>query len=599
MTDTSDRTHMYIQRLVEANEDMEEAERGIREFSHTLAVNKLLDCYFSVVRFDVEFKKHYTVNQNETDPYQLLALHTMLVKKQLDIDNALMTVNRNTIHAHMSVLKRLFTNNRAFNEVVSILNKATDLRLMSKTNGTTNTTAVNDISALPTGLSRFDMTVAGGFDTIIGQEHAIAKVRRLVVKSITVSQPLSIILYGPPGTGKTSMALAIGREYKLKVYTISVASLGGHFVGEREKNTADIFKFLEGLDEDVLLFIDEADSFLTASKETNVTQQIQYTRVVTTELFERFLRNGDGRYQKQPKARILLMATNFEKRIAEEIRHRSVMVFIDLPRTQADMRRLVDFYRNMYRINMTNLRLERIVRYALRLELAPSHLSQVLRRIATQVLLDILKRGIVVRKYVNFPKTSRQNPLKLLVLPVYTVGGTALSDVPGLRDTIVSVFNAKQEKHKISDRKIPLSGETQLKSSSTIPAAAIYPFYDGEIERFFRSYNGFEKTIEMCLAEGDGDSTNDPDYVVPDEAEGNDERTNHIVSDGEGERAETLPISLSTDNYTYEPMNQHSSVAGRSRLDKKSKRISRLAEYTADRATLYPRREEIKVMLNK
>lgn len=517
----------YFKRLLEANEDMEEATRGISEFSHTLAVEKLLDCYFSIVLFDLEFKNSYTIDSNEVDPYQLMALHVMLIRKQFDIDNLLRMVNKNTIQANLSVLQRLFTNNRAFGEVVSILNKVTDLRLGSKSPRAGEIvgrgSGTDESSPLPTGLSRFDMSVANGFDAIIGQERAVKRVRSLVGESVTVGQPLSVILYGPPGTGKTSVALAIGREHKLNVYTISVASLGGHYIGEREKNTVGIFNYLENLEEDVLLFVDEADSFLSAAGPDD-TQQKRYTRAVTVDLFDRFLKprkqsdasaDDDRNESTRTRARVLLLATNFEKRITEDIRRRSAMILIDLPRSPEDMYRLVDFYRRAYRINMTRRRLERVVRYSLRLELAPSHVSQIMRRLSTQVLLDMLKRGVIVGRYTSFGKRSRPNPMSMLALPAFTVGGTAVKEMPGLRDTVVKLFNVKQEKHKKRERLIPLTGEERAE----IPASAVYPCYDGDVERFFRSYPGFDGLMAEINGE---DSTRDPDFVTPDDENGGD-----------------------------------------------------------------------------
>jgi len=594
----------YMQRLIDASEDMENAKRGIREFSHSMAVTKLLDCYFSIVRFDLEFKNQYAVDRNEVAPIQLMALHVMLVKKQLDIDNTLMLVNRNTIESHMSVLKRLFTQNRAFGEVVSILNKVTDLSLSCK--AAEGGTEIE--SKLPPGLSRFDMSVAGSFDTIIGQNRAIETIRKMVDETVAVSQPLSVILYGPPGTGKTSLALAVGREYKMNVYTIAVASLGGQYVGEREKNTMDIFKYLEDREEDILLFIDEADSFLTAS-DASEKQQTQYTRAVTTELFEKFLaprkQNNSATIKshgvaKKSKTRLLVMATNFETRIAEDIRRRSAMIFIDLPRTESDMLRVVDFYRNTYRINMSTERMHRIVRYVLKLNLAPSHVSQIMRRIATQVLLDMLRRGIVFRKSMDFPKRSGPNPLNSLVVPVYTVGGTAVNNRPGLRDVVVSIYNENQMKHKKQNRVIPLSGvESRLHG---LPRTAVYPCYDGKVERFFRSFVNFDQLMTDI---GDDSSVKDPEYVVPD-GDGfcrNDKdsclREVEPHRDQQPERsAESLrvpPISLSTEEYRYASPEISSNV-GRARLDGKTKRAERLKRSTSERNTLYPHASEIKTM---
>lgn len=496
------KTTTYLQRLVEAGDDLEQANVNIRQFVHTISTQKLLDCYFSLLRFDLELKTDYSIRASEGNPYHLLALHVMLVKKQFDIDNLLMMINKNTVRSHLSILQRLFTNNRASSEVVAILNKVTDLNPKSETTDTREENS--SATPLPAGLSRFDMSVAGGFNTIIGQDAAVQKVKRLVHETMAVSQPLSIVLYGPPGTGKTSMALAVGHEFNLTVYTIAVASLGGFYVGEREKNIVDIFNFLENRDEDLLLFIDEADSFLAIAG-PNDSQQVEYTRAVTIGLFEKFLRHT--RYSgERRRGRIVMMATNFKDRVAGDILRRSSTILIDLPRSPQDMARLAIYYREKFRINMTEKRLNRIVRYSLRLGLAPSHLSQVMRRISTQILLEMLKRGVVVQRCDR--KTSNDSPHKSLVSPVYTISGTTTKTPLDKNDIALVIYNFKHGVHRKRKRVMLFSGD------SKVSANAIYPYYDGDIERFFRTFAEFDAMMNEM--EGD-DSTRDPDYVEPDD----------------------------------------------------------------------------------
>lgn len=537
----------YVQRLLEAVEDMDDAIRGVYEFSHSTAVDKLLDCYFSLIKFELEFKTDYERDMNETDPYQVLALHVILVKLQFDIDDLLLTVNKNTVQSHVSVLKRLFTNNRAFGEVVSVLNRVTRLNLISKTPIADEESApLPPPPRLPTGLSRFDMTVAAGFDTIVGQDEAVRRIRKSVEQACAVSQPLSLVLYGPPGTGKTSIALAVGREYKLHVYATAVSSLGGHYVGEREKNIVEMFDFLEGRDEDLLLFVDEADSFLT-NVGPDDTPQSRYTHAVTVELFDKFLRPNvvaeaaaveDSVDSGRKKQRLLLLATNFVDDIATEIVYKSMKILIDVPRTADDMRRLVEYYRQSNRVNMTGPRLERVARYALMCELAPSHVSQVMRRMATQVLLDMLKRGVVVRKYKEFAKSARR-PLGLLALPFFTVGGVAVKRKPELGDTVVRVFDENREDYNTFGRMTPLAatggGGDGLSSSANLygvdqlPAGAVYPWYDGDIERFFRSFPKFPPSI---LLGGADSSVEDPEYVEPLGSDNTERETRHRTAGG-------------------------------------------------------------------
>jgi len=51
-----------------------------------------------------------------------------------------------------------------------------------------------------------------------------------------------IIMYGPPGCGKTMIAEAAANESGVKFFNLSAASLRSKYVGESEKNIANIFK---------------------------------------------------------------------------------------------------------------------------------------------------------------------------------------------------------------------------------------------------------------------------------------------------------------------------------------------------------------------
>jgi SpoVK/Ycf46/Vps4 family AAA+-type ATPase len=69
-----------------------------------------------------------------------------------------------------------------------------------------------------------------------------------------------LLLYGPPGTGKTAYAQWLGRELEKPVVSKRASDLSSAYWGETEERIASAFR--QAAQEDSVLLIDEADSFL-------------------------------------------------------------------------------------------------------------------------------------------------------------------------------------------------------------------------------------------------------------------------------------------------------------------------------------------------
>lgn len=84
----------------------------------------------------------------------------------------------------------------------------------------------------------------------------------------------TLCFYGPPGTGKTAFAGHLARELDRPLLIKRASDLLSMWVGEAEKNIAGAFQ--EARDENAVLLIDEADSFLAnragAQRNWEVTQ---------------------------------------------------------------------------------------------------------------------------------------------------------------------------------------------------------------------------------------------------------------------------------------------------------------------------------------
>ena len=70
-----------------------------------------------------------------------------------------------------------------------------------------------------------------------------------------------LCFHGAPGTGKTMCAHAVAKQLKKKILIGSYSQIQSKFVGEGEKNLVAYFEAAQ--EQDAVLFIDEADTFLS------------------------------------------------------------------------------------------------------------------------------------------------------------------------------------------------------------------------------------------------------------------------------------------------------------------------------------------------
>ncbi|WLE95744.1 MAG: ATP-binding protein [Candidatus Electrothrix communis] len=88
------------------------------------------------------------------------------------------------------------------------------------------------------------------------------------------------LFYGPPGTGKTLTASLIGQSVGADVYRIDLSMVVSKFIGETEKNLANVFDQAEN--KNWILFFDEADALFgkrtqtSSSNDRHANQEISY-----------------------------------------------------------------------------------------------------------------------------------------------------------------------------------------------------------------------------------------------------------------------------------------------------------------------------------
>jgi AAA+ superfamily predicted ATPase len=101
---------------------------------------------------------------------------------------------------------------------------------------------------------------------------------------MSTSRGITALFQGGPGTGKTMVASAIARELGLDVYRVDLARVVSKWIGETERNLAQLFDAAE--DGQAMILFDEADSLF--AKRTEVKTSVdRYANLEVNYLLQR------------------------------------------------------------------------------------------------------------------------------------------------------------------------------------------------------------------------------------------------------------------------------------------------------------------------
>lgn len=155
--------------------------------------------------------------------------------------------------------------------------------------------------------------------------------------------PRGILFFGPPGCGKTLLAAAIATEIDAVFYSVDAASIMSKWLGESEKNVAELFTSARQAskeDQPVIIFIDEIDS-LVGIRADEVGGEVR-TR-------NQFLKEMDNILDKKRQSHVYVIgATNKPWALDQPfIRRFQKRIYVPLPATEARQEMFQIFARDL------------------------------------------------------------------------------------------------------------------------------------------------------------------------------------------------------------------------------------------------------------
>lgn len=138
---------------------------------------------------------------------------------------------------------------------------------------------------------------------------------------------ISVLFSGPPGTGKTLAATVIAHELQLNLFKIDLANVVSKYIGETEKNLAQLFQAATA--SSAILFFDEADALF--GKRTQISDaHDRYANLEVSYLLQQ-MEEYDG---------IVILATNLRDNLDEAFIRR-IRFIVEFPFPDAEHRQRI------------------------------------------------------------------------------------------------------------------------------------------------------------------------------------------------------------------------------------------------------------------
>jgi len=143
-------------------------------------------------------------------------------------------------------------------------------------------------------------------------------------RKLPYGRGISLLFTGPPGTGKTMSAAVMAKAMEAELYRVDLSRVVSKYIGETEKNLADIFDQarLSG----AILFFDEADALFGKRSEVKDSHD-KYANMETSYLLQK-MEEYDG---------LTILATNFSQNLDEAFSRR-IQFIVKFPFPDAEQR---------------------------------------------------------------------------------------------------------------------------------------------------------------------------------------------------------------------------------------------------------------------
>lgn len=180
------------------------------------------------------------------------------------------------------------------------------------------------------------------------------------------------LFYGPPGTGKTLAATLLGKRNHMDVYRVDLSMIVSKYIGETEKNLAQVFDMAEN--RNWILFFDEADALFGKRTSTNTSNDRHANQEVAYLL---------QRIEDFPGT--VILATNLNSNIDEAFSRR-FQSEIYFPMPDEGMR--AELWEKMLPLRWLKVDRQKTINRMAVYELSGGSISNVIRRCALQLLSE-------------------------------------------------------------------------------------------------------------------------------------------------------------------------------------------------------------------